>query len=152
MTVMIPFKKNTDKENFLNKFFGDEFVNDFVHRPISMLSGEGYYGRVNVIENTDTYQLEVLVPGVTKENIEIKVANEKELIIKLDSEHTVEEEGKNFIRKEFATHKFERHFALPEDVTEDNIEAEFNDGVLTLTLKREVTPEPEEKVKNINIK
>lgn len=149
---MTPFKKNQDKENFMSRFFGDEFVNDFVHRPLSMLSGEGYFGRVNVIENVDNYQLEVIVPGVAKENIEIKVTNSEELIIKFDSESLEKEEDKIFIRKEFASHTFERHFKLPEDVTEDNIDAEFKDGILILTLSRETAPEPEVKEKNIDIK
>lgn len=153
MTIMIPFKKDTDRSKFLNRFFGEDFIDDFVNRPLSMLSGEGYFGRANVSETAANYQLEIVVPGIAKEDIDIKVSNERALIVKLDVKETITDENKTYIRKEFAAHTFERHFALPEDVTDDGIEAEFKDGILILTLNKIEQEPPEEEVyRDINIK
>ena len=90
---------------------------------------------VNTREADDAYYIEVDLPGVKKEDINIDV---KDNILTISGERKVEEERKedDFYRVESVYGKFERSFSLPEDVDADKIEAEAKDGVLTVKIPK----------------
>ena len=90
---------------------------------------------VNTREADDAYYIEVDLPGVKKEDVSIDV---NENVITISGERKVEEERKDdeFYRVESVYGKFERSFTLPDDVDTDNIEAEMNDGVLTVKIPK----------------
>ncbi|WP_292660754.1 Hsp20/alpha crystallin family protein [Nitratifractor sp.] len=90
---------------------------------------------VNTREADDAYYIEVDLPGVKKEDINIDV---KDNVLTISGERNVEEERKedDFYRVESVYGKFERSFSLPEDVDADKIEAEAKDGVLTVKIPK----------------
>ncbi len=90
---------------------------------------------VNIRNTKDNYKLEVAAPGFKKEDF--KISTENGLITisaETGSEHT--EENEDYTRKEFSRSSFSRTFSLPENVSEDNIKANYHDGLLKISLSK----------------
>ena len=119
-----------DVPKLLNSFFNDfeDMTNDFIGRV------KGDVGRANVKETPTSYNIEVLMPGAVKENIEIDVT-ENVLSIGYKNEMTNETVG-DYVRKEWSYSEFNRQFALPENVDADSIVASYDNGVLTLSVNK----------------
>ncbi len=95
---------------------------------------------VNTREADDAYYIEVDLPGVKKEDINIDV---NENVLTISGERKLEDSRANdeFYRVESVYGKFERSFSLPEDVDEDKIEAEAKNGVLIVKIPKAQTIE-----------
>jgi HSP20 family protein len=90
---------------------------------------------VNIIEKDDKFLIEMAAPGLRKEDFKINIENG---ILQIDSEsqREVEEEKDNYTRKEFNYSSFSRSFTLPENASEENIAASYENGVLKLKLQK----------------
>ncbi|MCH9661104.1 MAG: Hsp20/alpha crystallin family protein [Bacteroidetes bacterium] len=95
---------------------------------------------VNISENFQTFVIEMAIPGFKKENIAIEIEKE---VLKVSSNFAPKqssndtEKNKNqFTRKEFSFGKFSRTFILPDTVKKDDINANFEDGILTVSLPK----------------
>ena len=90
---------------------------------------------VNIIEKDDKFLIEMAAPGLRKEDFKINIENG---ILQIDSEsqREVEEEKDNYTRKEFNYSSFSRSFTLPENASEENIAANYENGVLKLKLQK----------------
>jgi len=108
----------------------DDIVNDFsikdVTKPI-----------YDVIENDNEYIIEVQLPGIKKEDVEIKIDNE-ELSIK--AERKKNEDVKYKCKKSYDG-KQKLYFELLKDIDVENINASIVDGILTITLGKITDPE-----------
>ncbi len=102
---------------------------------------------VNIKENEKDYELELAVPGRKKEDFQIEI-NENVLTISTESKTEENVEKDNYTRREFAYSSFKRAFTLPETIDEDNIEANYDNGILKFTLpkKAEALPKPKRKI------
>ena len=104
----------------------------------------------DVADLGDKYEMNLEIPGITKDNIDIEVTpNGVEISAKY--EDTQEEKSKNWLRRECSGMSFYRSFELPEELKTDDVEAEMNNGILTLILPK-VEPKPRYKAKKIEIK
>ncbi len=102
---------------------------------------------MNIEETKDAYKVSVELPGIEKDDIDIQIKDNILTISGEKKEETKSEEG-TFYRRERRYGKFSRSISLPGDVKVDNIDAEYKNGVLTLTL-----PKAEEaKPKKIEVK
>ncbi|HZH86871.1 MAG TPA: Hsp20/alpha crystallin family protein [Brumimicrobium sp.] len=104
---------------------------------------------VNIIERDEDYLVEMAVPGINKENIHIELDGNK-LSIHGEQSESKEETEENYTHREFSYGEFTRSFTLPKDVDGQNIEADYKDGVLKISV-----PKPETKkkiVKKIEVK
>ena len=119
--------------------FGDLFDTDFV--PKSNYTAPA----INVKESDKAYTVELAAPGMKKEDFNVHINDEGNLIIKMESKQEHKEEDKNtrYLRREFSYSKYEQTLILPDDVKKDDIKAHVENGVLTVELPRVV----EEKVK-----
>ena len=90
---------------------------------------------VNIIEKDDKFLIEMAAPGLRKEDFKINIENG---ILQIDSEsqREVEEEKDNYTRKEFNYSSFSRSFTLPENASEENIAANYENGVLKLKIQK----------------
>jgi HSP20 family protein len=90
---------------------------------------------VNIIEKDDKFLIELAAPGLRKEDFKINIENG---ILQIDSEsqREVDEEKDNYTRKEFNYSSFSRSFTLPENASEENIAANYENGVLKLKLQK----------------
>lgn len=90
---------------------------------------------VNVISNKDGYQLELAVPGLTKEDINIDL-DKQVLTISASKEQQENEEKPKFTRREFNYNTFKRSFKLPKTINIELIKADFENGVLSIELPK----------------
>ncbi len=98
---------------------------------------------VNIIENEKDFELELSVPGRTKEDFVIEV-DDNVLTVSSEVKSEKETEELRYTRREFAYKSFKRAFSLPDTVNADEIKADYVSGILKFTLpkKAEALPKP----------
>lgn len=101
-------------------------------------------GSVNIKETDKNYEIEVVAPGMKKDDFKVKVQNG---VLSISAERKNEEEKKdaNYIRREYNFQSFSRSFTVPQNVSEDNISAKYEDGLLKLTLTKTEASGPKSK-------
>ena len=128
--MLVPRRNSFD---LFDNFFGDD---DFFPKK------EHHLMKTDIKEKKDKYIIEMDLPGYAKDNINLELNNGYlEISAKVEKEENSDEEEK-FVRRERFYGECSRSFYVGEDVTEDDINAEFKNG----TLKIEV-PKKEEKPK-----
>lgn len=90
---------------------------------------------VNVKESEKEFEIEMAAPGLSKKDFSITV-DKGILTISSEKEEEHEEKEKDYTRREFSYNAFSRSFTLPEYVSEDDIKANYEDGVLKLRLSK----------------
>ena len=126
---------NGQKNYPVNPFFNDVFdsiLND-------TFIGDKLISRVpavNIAENENEFHIELAAPGLKKEDFKINLDKN---VLSVSADKKVENvEGTKFSKREYNYTSFTRSFTLPETVDHSKINAEYTDGVLTLTVaKRE---------------
>lgn len=101
---------------------------------------------VDVYEEKDNVVVEATLPGIKPENMDINVHDDV-LTIEGTKSNTSEIDEKNYYRKEVRTGSFHRSVMLPTSVQAAKAKANFKDGVLKITLPKEL----DKKIKNIKI-
>lgn len=137
---MIPVRKYNN-QNWLPSIFNDFFDNNW------MVKANATAPAINVIESEKDYKVEVAAPGMTKDDFNIHLSEDNELVITMEKKNENQEEdkeNKKYLRREFSYTKFQQALILPEDVEKDNISASVSEGVLTIDLPKR---QPEEKAK-----
>ena len=109
--------------NGINKVFGDEGLAGTTSAP------------VNIQETENAYELQLVAPGLKKE--EFKVAVDRN-ILTISFDHKEEETSENnkWLRKEYKQRSFKRSFTLNEKIESSNIGARYTDGILYVTLPK----------------
>ncbi len=108
------------------------------------LEGRWINALTDVEDRGGTYEIRTNLPGIRKENIEVKVQG-RCLEVEAKESMEKEEKGRNFLSHERSYEGFCRTIDLPEDVVAEKISAQFRDGVLTVSLPK-AHPEPERKI------
>lgn len=95
---------------------------------------------IDVVSEDKAHTINVEIPGVDKEDVQIEV---KDGVLTISGEKKTECDDKddnNLTHRECSYGFFQRTLSLPDDVVEDDIQAKFKNGVLTLTLPRKELP------------
>ena len=96
---------------------------------------EGRSLPVDIEETEDRVIVRADMPGVNKDNIQVRVRDQT-LQIAAKGEKEVKEEGKDYIRHERSTKSYSRRIELPSTVDEGSAEAEYENGVLTVSMEK----------------
>ena len=132
----------TDMRRFLNSF-GNGFT--------STLNFEGMYvPRADIFEDDANLYIIAELPGMGKGDVKVSVADHK-LTIQGKKERKEEKTEKNFHQIERSFGEFVREFSIPEACKEDRVQANFDNGVLEITIPKEGSEKLKEKVKEIPI-
>lgn len=137
---MLPVRKYNN-QNWLPSIFNDFFDNGWMIKPNATAPA------INVIESDKEYKVEVAAPGMTKDDFNIHLGEDNELVITMEKKSETKEEdkeNKKYLRREFSYTKFQQALILPDDVEKENINASVSEGVLTIDLPKR---QPEEKAK-----
>ncbi|WP_372739887.1 Hsp20/alpha crystallin family protein [Neptunomonas sp.] len=123
-----------------NRLFDDSFFNDFL-MPIERRMGN-WFPAMDVHETDNKYLVNVDLPGIKKEDVHVTLENGV-LTVKGETktEEKEEKDGK-LIRQERHTGSFMRQFTVGADVIPEEIDAKFENGVLSLELKKVETSQP----------
>ena len=103
------------------------------------------YPTVNVYEDSKAFYVEAELPGYTSDEVSIDVEKH---VLHISSEKMDKKEDKKYVVHERSYVKFNMAFSLPETINEEAIEAEFKNGILTITLPKLPTEQP----KKISVK
>ncbi|RLC83370.1 MAG: Hsp20/alpha crystallin family protein [Chloroflexi bacterium] len=126
----------------------DRLLEESFIQPFGMLEGfTTTLPAVDMYETGDAIMVKAALPGVKPENVEITTVGNT-LTIKGETKEEAENKQGDYFYQEQRYGSFCRSFTLPTDIKADKAQAEFENGVLTLTL-----PKAEEaKRKSIKIK
>lgn len=89
---------------------------------------------VNIRQTEKSYELELMAPGLKKEDFKININNDL-LTISLENQETnnqQQEEG--WLRKEYKLRSFSRNFSLADNIDASKITAEYTNGILHVSL------------------
>ena len=94
--------------------------------------------KMNVSETDTNYELELSVPGLSKEDLSLSVDSDNNLVIEMVQHEEKKEEKKDrhYLRHEFSTMQFKQLFSLPENVKKEAISAKVEHGILYVTLPK----------------
>jgi HSP20 family protein len=126
--------------NLFNDFF-DKDIFDWSDKHFS--STNTTVPAVNIKESDSNFEVEMAVPGMTKDDFKIKLENN---LLCISSEKNFENETKEgkYSRKEFSYQSFSRSFTLPVSADESSIKAKYENGILKVEIpkKEEAKPKP----------
>ena len=117
--------------------FTDEFGVNFF--------GSNSYPKVDVIDHDDRITIEAEIPGLSKKEVSVDL-EENILTISGAKQSKDESPEIKYIRKELKRSSFKRSFKLGENINQKNVNADFNNGVLLITLPKK-EPEKPKKIK-----
>lgn len=150
LTERRPYDLWTDIDQLFDQFrsnFDDLFWNPTTTMPTTYLDRTPL---TDVVDHGDHYEMNIEMPGITKDNINIEVTSNT-VEISAEEQETRDEKDKNWLRRERTKKSFYRAMELPEEFKTDNVEAEIKDGVLSVMLPK-VEPKPKDKPKKVKIK
>ena len=141
MTSLIRFTPRHEMRRMQREF--DRLFDNFFPTQTSNGNGESavWAPRTDLSETEDAYLINLDLPGLTKEDVEISF-HDGTLIISGERQHEETEEDRTFVRVERSYGRFYRAFTLPQTADTENIEATFGDGVLNIRVPKveEVKP------------
>lgn len=130
LTRWDPFREMMVMRRTMDRLF-DRFVDDSG----SDWDATNWSLALDVVENDDAFVVKASIPGINPDNLDITFT-EKTLTIKGTSQEEAEsDEGRYHLRERRFGH-FARSISLPRGIKADEIEANYNAGVLTLTLPK----------------
>ncbi len=136
---MTLIKYSRPRRNLVGRQFSD-IMDDFFNEAVAT-RGSSFTPDINISETENKLSIEVEIPGMKKDDINIGVENGA-LTISGERKNKNEEEGRKYHRVETHYGTFERSFQLPDNVDEETIEASYSDGILQIDIDKK-----EEKVK-----
>lgn len=137
--MLVPRRNNFD-------LFDDFFEDDFFR------SKETQLMKSDIKESNDKYVIEMDLPGYAKNNISVTLKNGY-LEISAKVEKNNDDTGnEKYIRKERYYGECSRKFYVGEDVKEEDISAEFKNGILSIDVPKKNKVDTEHEIKQIEIK
>ena len=133
------------RNNNLGVSLFDNMFDDFFKDPIFTRNNAVKVMKTDIQEKDNNYVLDMDLPGYKKEDIKAQLKDGYLTITaqKNTSNDDKDEEG-NYIRRERYCGKCSRSFYVGDSIKEEDIKANFNNGILELTFPKEVEQKAEE--------
>lgn len=146
--TLVNYRSRPVERNFNNVM--DTFLAQFpsVFRDDFATPDFKQFAPVNVKEVENGYQLELVAPGLEKEDFTVKF-DKNMLTISAETKSESEAKAEKQLRREYNFKSFKRSFIIDETIDAENIDAKYVNGVLVLTLPKKAEVKPE--VKQISI-
>lgn len=136
----VPIKRRGDyipMVSAFDKFFDNFFEGDEADENVRTMM-------IDLVENEKDYQIKADLPGIEKKNVNISIDNNN-LVIEANRNEKKEEKKGSYYRCERYSGNYKRSIALTEQCDATSINAEFKNGVLTITIPK-TEPEPAKKI------
>ena len=127
LTRWEPMREMMTLREAMDRLFDDAFT-----RPLS-LSGIASVPAIDLYQTDDSVVVKVTLPGFKSEDVDISVTGDR-LTLRGELKGEGEKKGATYHLREQRYGAFERSISLPTDVKTDKARAEFEDGILTITL------------------
>jgi HSP20 family protein len=138
-----PFRDLAALQNRMNRLFQEQYGGGREE-----LTTGAFVPPVDIYEDEHGIQLKLEAPGVDQKDLDIKVENN---VLTVSGERKLEKEEKeeNFHRVERRYGSFSRSFTLPNTVDTENIQADYESGVLKIRLAKRAEAKPKQIKVNI---
>lgn len=142
---MMPVKRS---QNWLPGIFNDFFGNEWLEKTAPASPA------INIIETEQDYKVEVAAPGLTKDDFNIKIDEDNQLVVSMEKKQENEQKDQKgrYLRREFSYTQFQQRMILPENVEKDKIQAKVENGVLTIDIPKKEEQEETPKTQQIEVK
>ena len=129
--MMYPVLSNNWLDNEFNDMFSDDWFPTVSHRSLTAPA-------INVKETDKDYELELAAPGSTKEDFQVNLDKDGNLVIKMEHKNEKKDENKkeHYLRREFSYSNYQQALTLPDNVEKDKISAKVEHGVLHVIMPR----------------
>ena len=144
-----------DRDSFLTPFdkMFDQMIETHFPNVVQQVGVKPYQGtaypKVNVYEYEDKIGIIAEIPGLKKKQLNIEV-EDGVLTISGDKHGIEEQDGATVLRRELKASSFKRSFELGEQLDSDSINANFNDGILSISIDKKEPETPKKKFVKIS--
>lgn len=116
--------------NWLPSVFNDFFGNEWMENNSKSVPA------INIQQNENGFTVEVAAPGMTKEDCNVRIDDDNNLVIDFEKKNETEEKDKKgtYLRREFSYSRFQRTMILPDNIEKEKIVAKVENGVLTVEI------------------
>lgn len=111
-------------------------VDKFFNESLARTGGSTFIPKVDIIENPESFEIQLAVPGLNKEDFKIEL-NDNFLTISGERKFKNEKKDRTFHSIETYYGTFSRSFSLPENVDGTKINASYNNGILEITIPKD---------------
>ena len=133
-----PFRDLVTTQDRFNRLFNETFSRVFGDEGTS---SKAWLPPVDIVENDNNVVLKAELPGINPNDIEVRV-EDNTLYMKGERKFEKDVKEENLHRVERSYGSFNRTFALPSSIDADKVQAEYKDGVLTLTMPKREEAKP----------
>ena len=130
MASMVPYRSVFGVRPSASSLF--DLFDDMTDLANSSIASKAF--PVDVEDKGDGYEVKAYLTGVAKDDIDVEL-NEGRLSISVNVEESAENEGKNFLQKEFGSYSATRGVYL-KDASSEGLSAKYADGILTVTVPK----------------
>ena len=134
-----PFRDLISTQDRFNHLFNDTFARAFGDQ--QEVSPRAWVPPVDIYETGDSLVLKAELPGINPGDMEIRV-EDNTLYLKGERKFEKEVKEENLHRVERSCGTFTRSFALPNTIDADKVKAEYQNGILTLTMPKREEAKP----------
>jgi HSP20 family protein len=142
MTVLTrfePYREFATLQDRLNRLFQSSFGES----QDSLTTSSSFSPAVDVYEDEHAVNLKIEVPGIEEKDLDIRVENNT-LTVHGERKFEKEEKEENFRRVERQYGSFTRSFTLPQTVDSENVSANYDKGVLKISLPKKAEAKPKQ--------
>ena len=142
MTVLTrwdPFREFSTLQDRMNRLFRDSFTEG----RDEALTTTGFAPAVDVYEDEHNVTLKIEVPGIEEKDIDVRIENNL-LTVHGERKFEKEEKEENYRRIERQYGSFTRSFTLPNTVDAEKVNANYDKGVLKITLAKKAEAKPKQ--------
>lgn len=145
-----PFRELSTLQDRMNRLFQDSFAPPGNRGEESLVSGS-FVPPVDVYEDEHNVVIKLEAPGIDQKDMDIRVENN---VLTIRGERKLEktEKQENFQRVERQYGAFSRSFTLPNSIDTDNVSADYDNGVVKITLAKRAEAKPKQIKVNIGQK
>lgn len=140
-----PFREMSTLQERMNRLFNDQ-LGAMTHD--EALTGN-FVPPVDVYEDENSIQVRLEVPGIEEKDIDIRLENNV-LTVRGERKFEKEEKEENFHRIERRYGSFTRSFTLPSTVNSEDVQADYEKGVLKIRIAKRAEAKPKQIKVNIN--
>ena len=143
-----PFRELVSLQDRMNRLFQDTWTNPGARSGDESLVSGAFVPAVDVYEDDHAITLKMEVPGIDQKDIDIRLENSV-LTVHGERKFEKEEKEENFQRIERRYGSFSRSFTLPNTVDTENVQADYENGVLKVKLTKRAEAKPKQIKVNI---
>ncbi|MHA6697560.1 Hsp20/alpha crystallin family protein [Chryseobacterium sp. A301] len=122
---------NITKPHFL---FDDFFTKDWFENERNVKRTSSM-PKVNILESDTQYTIQLAAPGLKKEDFKLDF-KQGQLSIAREVEETENLSAERYTLQEFTYASFKRNFTLPKSTTKEDIQASYENGILTIAIEK----------------